>query len=116
MTLDIVNRRDVSKLVAEALAREDRAEEVAPLQVADVDRVLLKVIEVITDSIAEGSNVSLRGFGTFEPRVMDPVVRQRPDTLERVHQPEHVRVIFRPSRSLKADLNAALHARLSAAS
>lgn len=116
MALDIVNRRDVSKLVAEALAREDHADGDAPLQMADVDRVLLKVLEVIGESIAGGSNVSLRGFGTFEPRVMSPVVRQRPDTLERVRQPEHVRVIFRPSRSLKADLNAALHARLETAS
>lgn len=93
--LDSTNRRMLTEKVAGQLG----------LDAQEADRVVASFLDVLTEELAEGQAVNLRGFGTFEPRMMREVVRRRPDTGEPVSKPEHRRVLFRPSPALKAKVN-----------
>lgn len=98
MAHDSVARSQIISQAAEQLGRPR----------GDVAEVVVAVLDVMTRMLAEGRRVNLRGFGTFDPRVKGPVLRHRPDTMEKVVQPTHVRLAFKPSPTLKTHLNGRL--------
>lgn len=76
----------------------------------DVEKnVIVKVvdsfIESLKNSMAEGSTIELRGFGTFEPRLRKGRERARnPKTGEIVKMDPHYVAIFRSGKDLKKAL------------
>jgi nucleoid DNA-binding protein len=93
---DMINRRSLSTQVATRLG----------MRLADVDAVVQETLEVIGDQLAQGRQVVLRNFGTFEARPMAAAVRRRPDTGEQLTAPPSTRVLFRGSGRLKDRVHA----------
>lgn len=73
------------------------------LRQQDVFSVVDGLIEVLSSSLAEGNNVTLRGFGTFELRVAKSKVGRNPNRPgSEVTIPARCVVKLRPGKELKA--------------
>lgn len=70
-----------------------------PSQVATI---LRKALNTITRELANGGQVQLIGFGTFEVKERIARTGRNPRTGEVIHLPEHTTPIFRAGRILKA--------------
>lgn len=71
----------------------------------DVSRTLDAVLETITGSLAEGSRVSLVGFGSFEVRQRKAREGRNPQTGKAVRIAERKVPVFRAGRPLKQSVN-----------
>lgn len=90
-----MNRTDVVKAVAN---REH-------VSAAEAERILNAALDIIGLSLACGEEVNIRGFGKFEPRHRNAVVRRNPRTGVEHKVPEKRSVGFVPSPNLKDRLN-----------
>ncbi|MFA5393852.1 MAG: HU family DNA-binding protein [Candidatus Ratteibacteria bacterium] len=90
-----MKRQDVTKKVAEKTGLEQKA-------IAEVLKVFLGEIE---DGILERKSIQLRPLGTFVVKKRRAKMGRNPFANEPVPVPEHLTVIFRPSRRLKIKLN-----------
>ncbi|MDR0441835.1 MAG: integration host factor subunit beta [Treponema sp.] len=63
-----------------------------------------KIIRALSDSLAEGEPVELRGLGSFEYRERKSYKAHNPKTKEAVMTKPRRRIIFRPERELKDNL------------
>ena len=70
--------------------------------------VVKRVIDVIGLALACGETVSIRNFGSFEPRTRIAVTRRNPKTGEPVEVPEKYTVGFRPAPALRDRLKGGL--------
>lgn len=70
-----------------------------------VDRVLGSFFDTVTSGLAGGDDVTIRGFGKFEPRQRRAVVRRNPRTGVEISVPAKTSVGFKPSTNLKTRLN-----------
>jgi nucleoid DNA-binding protein len=82
-----LHRRDLSRSVAASLNYDDD----------EVDLVVQALLEQIVEGLANGNRVNFRGFGRFEARDMPPTERTVPGSRQKVMQPAHVRILFKPS-------------------
>lgn len=88
--------------------KSDLILEVARL--AGIDRrvseaVVTAVFEQITEALAKGDRVELRGLGTFEVRRRPARVGRNPKTGASVHVPARKVPFFRMGKELRAILN-----------
>lgn len=90
-----MNRGDVVKAISDNIDQ--------PATV--VDEVLGSFFDVIAHGLADGSAVTIRRFGKFEPRRRRAVTRKNPKTGIEIKVPEKVSVGFVPSGNLKDRLN-----------
>lgn len=90
-----MNRRDVVSAVA------DRSD----LPFSQVDQVLTVLLDVITEGLRTGEEISIRRFGKWEPRKRRPVTRKNPRTGEDVFVAATKTIGFIPSVNLKAAIN-----------
>lgn len=90
-----MNRTDLVK----AIANKDGIDQDVVATVVD------SLLDVIRLSLSIGEEVSLRGFGRFEPKSMVPTVRRVPKTAEIVQVPSRTSVRFVPSGVLRQHLN-----------
>lgn len=67
----------------------------------DAARVVDAMLEYITDTLAEGGSVTLKGFGAFGTRRRAARMAINPKTLERVCMEEAVVPFFRPGTYVK---------------
>jgi integration host factor subunit beta len=75
------------------------------LSSADVDRLVSVVFNAITEQLAKGGRVELRGFGAFSTRSRDGRVGRNPRTGEPVKvDPKRV-PYFKPGKEMRARLN-----------
>ena len=84
----------------QALAKDNpdlRAEEVE--QVVDI------FFEEISDRLAEGGRVELRGFGAFSTRERDARIGRNPRTGEQVEVPAKRVAYFKPGKEIRERLN-----------
>ncbi len=73
------------------------------LRQQDVFAVVDGLIEVLSNSLAEGNDVTLRGFGTFELRVAKSKIGRNPNQPgSQVRIPARCVVRLRPGKELKA--------------
>ena len=82
-----MNKADLINVVAE------RAE----VSRRDAEAVVEKMLAVIKESLVNGEVVKLSGFGNFEKKV-------RADR-SKIEIPERQTIVFKPSKTLKEDLN-----------
>jgi integration host factor subunit alpha len=64
------------------------------------------ILRVIRDRLAAGERVEITGFGAFEVRASAPREGRHPVTGRRFRVAGRRSLVFRPSRSLKDELNA----------
>lgn len=71
----------------------------------DVDKVVSSLVDVITDALADGDKVSLKGFGIFEVRARDARIGRNPRTGETMEIAASKVPAFKASSALKKVVN-----------
>ncbi len=82
------------------------AEEYPDLYQRDVERIVSTVFEEITEALARGDRVELRGFGAFSVKIRDARVGRNPRTGEAVSVPEKTVPFFKAGKELRERMNA----------
>jgi integration host factor subunit beta len=81
------------------------AKENPELRLEDVERALDTFFEEITESLAAGGRVELRGFGAFSTRQRDGRKGRNPRTGEAVEVAEKRVPYFKPGKDMRLRLN-----------
>ncbi len=71
----------------------------------DVERIVSTIFEEISDALAHGQRVELRGFGAFSVKRRDPRTGRNPRTGEAVHVEEKHIPFFKTGKNLRERLN-----------
>ncbi len=71
----------------------------------DVERLVDTFFDEITDRLARGGRVELRGFGAFSTRERDPRKGRNPRTGEAVSVPGKRVPYFKPGKEMRTRLN-----------
>ncbi len=81
------------------------ADENPHLYQRDVERIVNTVFEEVTDAMARGDRVELRGFGAFSVKHRDARVGRNPRTGETVQVEEKCVPFFKTGKLLRDRLN-----------
>jgi len=81
------------------------ADENPHLYQRDVERIVSAVFGEITDALARGDRVELRGFGAFSVKERDARVGRNPRTGESVEVPEKRVPFFKTGKDLRDRMN-----------
>jgi integration host factor subunit beta len=81
------------------------ASENTDLSSAEVERLVDTIFAKITDQLAQGGRVELRGFGAFSTRDRNSRVGRNPRTGARVHVPAKRVPYFKPGKGIRDRLN-----------
>lgn len=71
----------------------------------DVERIVTTIFDEITDALAAGNRVELRGFGAFSVKKRDARTGRNPRTGESVHVEEKHVPFFKTGKLLRDRLN-----------
>jgi integration host factor subunit beta len=74
----------------------------------DVERIVVTVLDAVTNALAQGHRVELRGFGAFSVKSRPARVGRNPRTGAAVTVSEKRAPFFRTGKELRERLNAAL--------
>lgn len=75
------------------------------LAMKDVEKLVSTIFDEITDSLAQGSRVELRGFGAFSTKLREPRVGRNPRTGEAVEVEAKRVPVFKLGKQLRYRLN-----------
>ena len=67
----------------------------------DVERIVNTIFEQITEAMARGDRVELRGFGAFSVKRRDARIGRNPRTGEKMMSKARTQAAFRPAAALK---------------
>jgi integration host factor subunit beta len=81
------------------------AEQNPYLTIKDVERIVAIIFDEITDALAQGRRVELRGFGAFSTRARDPRTGRNPRTGAAVKVDAKKVPYFKPGKELRERLN-----------
>ena len=81
------------------------AEQTPHLTNKDVERIVATIFDEITDALAQGRRVELRGFGAFSIRDRDPRTGRNPRTGAAVKVDAKKVPYFKPGKELRERLN-----------
>ena len=81
------------------------AEQNPHLTIKDVERIVAVIFDEITDALAQGRRVELRGFGAFSTRARDPRTGRNPRTGAAVKVDAKKVPYFKPGKELRERLN-----------
>lgn len=68
------------------------------------DDWIAALLEVVSDQVAAGERIELRGFGTFESREIQAHKTTNPVTGKKMKNPKSYTVDFRPAQAFKRKL------------
>ena len=71
----------------------------------DIERIVNAILDGISDAMARGDRVELRGFGSFSIRTSNARSGRNPKTGEFISISAKCRPFFRPAKELRARLN-----------
>jgi len=71
----------------------------------DVERIVNTIFDEITNALAEGNRVELRGFGAFSVKHRPARIGRNPRTGEQVSVPEKHVPYFKTGKDLREKLN-----------
>jgi len=75
------------------------------LTIRDVEQIVATVFDEITDALAQGRRVELRGFGAFSTRARDARTGRNPRTGDAVKVDAKRVPYFKPGKELRERLN-----------
>jgi len=81
------------------------AEQNPHLTIRDVERIVATVFDEISDALAEGRRVELRGFGAFSTRAREARTGRNPRTGAAVEVNATRVPYFKPGKELREKLN-----------
>jgi len=73
----------------------------------DIEQVVNAILDTISDALAQGGRVELRGFGTFTVKKRDARTGRNPRTGEAVAVSEKVVPVFKTGKEMRLRLNPA---------
>ena len=73
----------------------------------DIEQVVNAILDTISDALAQGDRVELRGFGTFMVKKREARAGRNPRTGEAVSISEKVVPVFRTGKEMRHRLNPA---------
>ena len=71
----------------------------------DVERIVNTIFDEITEALARGDRVELRGFGAFSVKKRDERVGRNPRIGQTVHVPSKFTPFFKTGKELRERLN-----------
>lgn len=71
----------------------------------DVERIITTIFDEVSDALARGDRVELRGFGAFSVKRRDARVGRNPRTGDTVHVAEKWIPFFKTGKQLRERLN-----------
>lgn len=80
------------------------------LSVKDVELAVKTMLDHMTESLANGERIEIRGFGSFSLHYRAPRVGRNPKTGESVPLPEKFVPHFKPGKELRDQVNESLQA------
>ena len=81
------------------------AEKHPHLVMRDVEKIVATIFDEITDSLAEGNRVELRGFGAFSTKTREPRTGRNPRTGAAVEVEAKRVPVFKVGKQLRNRLN-----------
>lgn len=81
------------------------AEKNPQLAIEDAEQIVSTVLDTITDRLAKGGRVELRGFGSFSTRARKSRIGRNPRTGETVQVDAKLAPHFKPGKELREKLN-----------
>ncbi|MEM9422085.1 MAG: integration host factor subunit beta [Pseudomonadota bacterium] len=81
------------------------AEENPHLFIKDVEKIVSTILDTISDAMAEGARVELRGFGAFSVKHREARVGRNPRTGEAVDIEEKWTPFFKAGKEMRDRLN-----------
>ena len=79
------------------------------LSTKDVELAVKTIIDHMSQSLAEGQRIEIRGFGSFSLHYRAPRVGRNPKTGESVDLPEKYVPHFKPGKELRERVNSDNH-------
>jgi integration host factor subunit beta len=80
------------------------------LSTKDVELAVKTIIDHMSQSLAEGQRIEIRGFGSFSLHYRAPRVGRNPKTGESVDLPEKYVPHFKPGKDLREKVNDSIKA------
>jgi integration host factor subunit beta len=84
-----------SELIAQLAARFPQ------LVAKDADYAVKMILDAMTDALARGDRIEIRGFGSFSLNYRPPRVGRNPKSGEKVHVPEKYVPHFKAGKELR---------------
>ena len=75
----------------------------------DAEFAVKTILDAMSQTLADGQRIEIRGFGSFALSHRPPRVGRNPKSGERVLVPEKRVPHFKPGKQLREDVDAALH-------
>src|SRR3954452_20692032 len=72
----------------------------------EIEKIVNAILDTITETLARGDRVELRGFGTFAVKKRDARTRRNPRTGEAVSVTEKAVPVFKTGKEMRQRLNA----------
>lgn len=96
-----VNKSILIETLVEHLAKEKHIE----LNVKDVELAVKNIIQYLSDALAEGQRIEIRGFGSFTLRYRPPRMGRNPRTGDPVALPAKRVPHFKAGKNLRERVN-----------
>lgn len=85
------------------------AERQTQLSVKDVELAVKTILEHMSQSLAAGERIEVRGFGSFSLHYREPRVGRNPKTGEKVELPGKYVPHFKPGKEMRERVNDSMH-------
>jgi integration host factor subunit beta len=82
-------------------------EQLPELQEGDVELALNCLLGQLTEALAQGERIEIRGFGRFDCRLRSPRIARNPKTGTVVNLPAKAAIHFKPGKAMRDRVNAA---------
>jgi integration host factor subunit beta len=82
------------------------SEKFSDLEKRDVELALNCLLRQMTDSLAQGERIEIRGFGGFSLHHRAPRTARNPKTGEAINLPAKVALHFKPGKEMRDRVNA----------
>ncbi len=84
---------------------EKLAQKVEGLSLKDAELVVDTIFQAMTEALAKGERIEIRGFGSFEVRTRKAKMGRNPKTGEKVFVPEKRVPFFKVGKELRMRVN-----------
>ena len=73
--------------------------------IKDTEEIVDEFINYVKDSLVQHEDVVIHGFGTFKTKLRDARTARNPQTGETIEVPAKYALTFKPTSTLKAEIN-----------
>ena len=101
-----MNKSDLTQHITQSLLRKDGIYE--QLRPTDVKEAIDRILDTLTEALAEDRRIEIRDFGSFEIRTRQARNGRNPKTGEPVWVPAQKNIHFRPGNRMRTQITASV--------